>query len=582
MLACTSCKSKENAISRCNDCANFLCASCDNAHQYMRCFENHEVVKLDAISDSSSDKVTIHKPLYCNVHTSENLKYYCFNCQMPVCNDCLIADHKGADHHYESIADAEKGMRSEIEGLMKEANLKLDYCNKASVNLDSSLHELQNQHDTARGLIEETYQSFKAILEKCRENSLKDLERLHSERELKIMDLMHVVEKSTDRFENACKFTTKVLEQANGPELSCLKKIISSQFLNLINDTPKADVNYSIEFDTKYEKFEVLSKDTFGKFRTEVTPPSPKESTPPPTLPGMPPILISKQSHMSQMNGICNSSQGTLTGSSVTASSPISLPTSMQSSFDGDMSGMNNGFMLSSTVLTPDTSPQQHLQNQQQQQQQIQLSTNSQTQPPVSAVVGGPSSSSSSSATSANVISGLTSIAEYNLHRLANLAETSDFSDQLSSVVNQQPTPSPTPQFTLADFLSGDTNAFNNLQALAKLGMNQQSGNLLYDFNVVGTNNHKNTTTTNTSNNILVRQMNSSSNNNSFENVIQNNSKQDNNNRQRRHEFNSLVNNENRQTSTNTTMTSRQNQIYSQLNEYYDSHSLLEFSPNIW
>lgn len=126
-LYCTSCKSKENAISRCNDCANFLCSGCDNAHKYMRCFENHEVVKLEDLQKTSDgDKpLIIHKPLYCNVHTSENLKYYCFNCQIPVCNDCLIADHKGSEHHYDIIALAEKSVRGDVENLIKEAKSKV-------------------------------------------------------------------------------------------------------------------------------------------------------------------------------------------------------------------------------------------------------------------------------------------------------------------------------------------------------------------------------------------------------------------------------------------------------------------------
>lgn len=438
MIFCTSCKSKENAISRCNDCANFLCAGCDNAHQYMRCFENHEVVKLEAMQNST-EKITIHKPLYCNIHTSENLKYYCFNCQIPVCNDCLIADHKGTEHHYEIIGDAEKRTRNEIEGLKKEATMKMEYCDLATGNLDSALQELQTQHDTARGLIEESFQSFKALLEKRRDQSMRDLKKLHSDRVLKIMDILHNVEKSSEKFENACNFTKKVLDQANGPEILSLKKMITSQFLNLINNTPKADVNYSIEFDTKYEKFEQLIQESFGKFRTEST--TPKESTPPPTLPGMPPILISKN-HMP--NGTSNSSQGTLTGS-VTASSPISLPTSMQSSFDGDISALGTGFMLPSNVLAPE-SPQPN------------------PVPTVSNVGGAPSLP-------------LTSIAEYNLHRLANLAETSEFGESIVP-----PTQNSTPQFTLADLLSGDQHALNNLQALAKLGLNNPeigSGSLL-------------------------------------------------------------------------------------------------------
>ena len=42
-IVCTSCKAKEKAVARCNDCASFLCPNCVTAHQYMRCFENHKV-----------------------------------------------------------------------------------------------------------------------------------------------------------------------------------------------------------------------------------------------------------------------------------------------------------------------------------------------------------------------------------------------------------------------------------------------------------------------------------------------------------------------------------------------------------
>jgi predicted component of type VI protein secretion system len=78
----------------------------------------------------------------------------------------------------------------------------------------------------------------------------------------------------------------------------------------------------------------------------------------------------------------------------------------------------------------------------------------------------------------------LTSIQEYNLQQLANLAEKAEREQQaVAAAMSQSPplpppsvsatTPSsnssPTPSFSLADLFSGD-HAINNLQALAKLG----------------------------------------------------------------------------------------------------------------
>lgn len=500
----------------------------------MRCFENHEVLKLEDLQKSSlADKpMTIHKPLFCSVHTSENLKYYCFNCQIPVCNDCLIADHKGSEHHYDVITLAEKNVRVDVENLMKEAKSKVQYCDAAAGNLASALNELQTQHDTARDLINETYQNYKKILEKCRDTALNELGKLHSERELKIMDLLQNIENTMDKIEGGCKFTSRVLEQANAAEFLSMKKLISAQFIHLINNTPKCDINYSLTFDTKAEKFEQMAQEAFGKFRTESTPPSPKESTPPPTLPGMPPNMMNGSAAVSGRGGLnsSNNSQGQLT-SSVTASSPISLPTSMQSSFDGDLSGLGAGngsvaggngpFLMTAHGLTPDSPPQQSTVSAAVLQHQL-------SHPPPShagvngfglgagstglnglmgagnhslnaAAAGGPGvmpngmNSLNGGGLNASVgpagnpgphPSAFNSILEYNLARLASLTETTG--DQMNdgmvggvggpnSVHNQAVVPSNAggnQPITLADILSGDQRAFSNLQALAKLGLN--------------------------------------------------------------------------------------------------------------
>lgn len=287
-LQCTSCKSAETAISRCNDCAHFLCASCDNAHKYMRCFENHKVVILEELRNSD-EKVAIHKPIFCTVHASENLKYYCYKCQVPICNDCVIGDHKG--DHYELLDDSEKLMRGDMDDLMINAKSKLNYCDEATTTLGNALTELQTQHDAAYTAISDTYKRCKAVLDKCHEQSLNDLERLHSERELKIMDLIHDVEKCVEKTETACKFAGKLMQVANATELACMKKAITAQFLQLIANTPKVNVNFSMEFVPAADSFEQRTQEAFGKFRTEACAQSPKETTPPPTLPGLRPTL---------------------------------------------------------------------------------------------------------------------------------------------------------------------------------------------------------------------------------------------------------------------------------------------------
>jgi tripartite motif-containing protein 2/3 len=80
---CTSCKTMENAVARCSDCANFLCPNCNTAHQFMRCFESHKVIAFDDLR-KSDEAIPIHKPIFCDIHSTENMKFYCYTCQVRV------------------------------------------------------------------------------------------------------------------------------------------------------------------------------------------------------------------------------------------------------------------------------------------------------------------------------------------------------------------------------------------------------------------------------------------------------------------------------------------------------------------
>lgn len=168
---------------------------------------------------------------------------------------------------------------------------------------------------------------------------------------------------------------------------------------------------------------EKLLQEVFGKFHTEST--------------------LEVKTHpepISTVSGVSTNQQIVHTTSmgcpsSISTSSPISLPTSMQSSFEGEPS----------YIIPPTSSPQN-------------------IPPPPPPVPLPPGTVP---------IHGLTSIQEYNLQQLASLAEKVEMVGD-TGVVGPSSNPSPTPSFTLADLFAGDLNstshAINNLQALAKLG----------------------------------------------------------------------------------------------------------------
>lgn len=195
-------------------------------------------------------------------------------------------EHKAPDHRYERLTDAEERQKEELVKLMSECKGRIAECENATTLSENALSELQMQHDQAKDLITETFQSYKALLEKCRDGALDELEKYHSERELEVMDTFHryahcfhvyknfaftniaslllylvvlsncSVEKIVDRIENACRFTTRLLEHGDAVEILALRKVVGRQLHNLAKSILKPNVAHSIEFQTDYDLFQ--------------------------------------------------------------------------------------------------------------------------------------------------------------------------------------------------------------------------------------------------------------------------------------------------------------------------------------
>ena len=89
-----------------------------------------------------------------------------------MCTECMVTEHRHPEHESRRLGDVEESSISTIKDLVTEAKSKMEFCEEASSSLENSLSELQMQRDNAKGLIMETYQSYKAILENRKVSSM--------------------------------------------------------------------------------------------------------------------------------------------------------------------------------------------------------------------------------------------------------------------------------------------------------------------------------------------------------------------------------------------------------------------------
>jgi len=74
------------------------------------------------------------------------------------------------------------------------------------------------------------------------------------------LDCVLSVEKTSEKIEDACKFTSQLLKHGNAAEILSLKKVVSSQLQSIISHTPKPAVNFNLKFESTMSAFEKAVK----------------------------------------------------------------------------------------------------------------------------------------------------------------------------------------------------------------------------------------------------------------------------------------------------------------------------------
>ena len=90
-VGCANCEKKSSESSYCFRCCIFYCQECVTGHNIMRGNKDHCVLALKEFQDKDYEDV-LKRPVFCakQRHEKEELKYFCKNCIIAVCQSCVL------------------------------------------------------------------------------------------------------------------------------------------------------------------------------------------------------------------------------------------------------------------------------------------------------------------------------------------------------------------------------------------------------------------------------------------------------------------------------------------------------------
>ncbi|XP_070571167.1 E3 ubiquitin-protein ligase TRIM56-like [Ptychodera flava] len=234
---CESCQEKD-AVMRCVECSQYLCQPCVKIHKNIAVTRSHQILPIGELSVTKSndtDNMT-NKSVHCNVHPDKEVRFYCDTCQVPVCTDCTIVNHRIPRHVHRDLNTAADeylaNIKSKILSKMELKNRDVESRYKASTHTCSLLQEkdkeagkqLKNRAEMVKQQVRRDEEELRAEIREHYDFQVKDVDANISEIEMEL-----------DMISSTLSYLKKLMSHGNAAQLLSTKQETTQQIERILS-----------------------------------------------------------------------------------------------------------------------------------------------------------------------------------------------------------------------------------------------------------------------------------------------------------------------------------------------------------
>lgn len=245
-ILCSFCglfQKKETAVSRCVTCLDFLCDTCAKSrHTFTRQTRNHKIVSLSDIKTGMYDsEIRSRQKMHCPKHVYETLQMYCIQCDLCVCVECVVLDHK--QHALQSLFEARKVKEFKIQKALEAVQEKHEKIIQHKLTLSMHVKDISDKKAVLKNRINKT----------CRE-ALKNIIGIERKAKEELGNLFRPEEDIIQTSIDNCTAICTRLEETIHASKDILRNANDIDVLILCNDIIKQTECDSEDFQLPLEK----------------------------------------------------------------------------------------------------------------------------------------------------------------------------------------------------------------------------------------------------------------------------------------------------------------------------------------
>ena len=218
-VKCGNCDKRSAQTLYCFQCCSFWCEECISGHNIIRTNKEHKTLLLKDFQDQDIEAV-LKRPAFCQkeLHDKEELKFFCKDCKVAICNTCVVTLHEG--HGKMLLKEATNARKTQINYMTKslkdkalEKQKELEKFNQKSMEVLAHVADVKSQVQTDVDQIISIIEARKkTVFDAVDEQAKKSLETL-SQKKGKVENQVKIIESAIEQTESLMKrnFSTEIL-----------------------------------------------------------------------------------------------------------------------------------------------------------------------------------------------------------------------------------------------------------------------------------------------------------------------------------------------------------------------------------
>ena len=217
-VKCGNCNKTSAQSFYCFKCCAFWCDDCIAAHNIIRTNKDHRVLAIKDFQDQDIENV-LRRPAFCQKehHENKKLKFFCKDCEVAICNTCVVTLHEG--HVKVPLQDAANERKLCLESALESQKVKALRKRNMITRLQSECNEIKEQVACVKKSAQNLVDNLMRVIETKKRELFKEVEDKAQQSIERLVEQQSDVENELQRIVTSIEKTETFLKQSTNAEI---------------------------------------------------------------------------------------------------------------------------------------------------------------------------------------------------------------------------------------------------------------------------------------------------------------------------------------------------------------------------